>query len=108
VSSYGKIYEILVGQKVFSDEGWHVYDANGVELSDPGGVLWRSSPGALLMWPKAEGLPEWDTTQGVAGKFKTAQYNRLIRDDELVADLIVTLVTQGFFNGNTQSLFCSR
>lgn len=105
MSVYDQIYEILVGQKLFLNGKWGVYDEHGVELSDPGGVMWRSSPGALLMWPKAEGLPEWDTSQGMAGTFNRTAYNRLLRDDELVTDLLVTLVTQGFFNGNAQSLF---
>jgi hypothetical protein len=47
----------------------------------------------------------WDTTQGKAGAFNRTAYNRLLRDDELVTDLIVTLVTQGFFDGNAQNLF---
>ncbi len=50
----------------------------------------------------------WDTTQGVAGKFNQQHYNLLVRDDALVADLIVTLVTQGFFDGHAQSMFGSR
>lgn len=50
----------------------------------------------------------WDTSQGKAGQFNPAQYNRLLRDDSLVADLIVTLVTQGFFNGHAQGMFGSR
>lgn len=50
----------------------------------------------------------WDTTQGMAGAFNRAQYNRLQRDDELVTDLIVTLVTQGFFDGHAQSMFGGR
>lgn len=104
MSSYGKIYEILVGQKVFSDEVWHVYDANGVELSDPAGVMWRANPGALIMWPKSQDYV-WDTTQGKAGAFNRTAYNRLLRDDELVTDLIVTLVTQGFFDGHPQTMF---
>lgn len=50
----------------------------------------------------------WDTSQGVAGQFKRREYNRLLRDDELVTDLIVSLVTQGFFNGHAQSMFGGR
>lgn len=50
----------------------------------------------------------WDTTQGMAGAANRAQYNRLLRDDELVTDLIVTLVTQGFFDGHSQNLFGGR
>ena len=108
MSPEDRIFEILVGQKVYTDGKWHVYDAYGAELSDPGGIMWRSSPGALLMWPKDEGLPAWDTSQGMAGKFKRAQYNRILRDDELVTDLIVSLVTQGFFDGHTQNMFGGR
>lgn len=94
-----QIYDILVGAKVYEDDAWHVYDKWGSELSDPGGVMWRSSPGALLMWPKAEGLPEWDTSQGMAGQRKIREIRRLREEDELVTDLIVSLVTQGFFDG---------
>lgn len=50
----------------------------------------------------------WDTSQGIAGTFNRAQYNRLQRDDELVTDLIVTLVTQGFFDGHAQGMFGGR
>lgn len=49
----------------------------------------------------------WDTSQGMAGKRNTGYYNRLHRDDELVTDLIVALVTQGFFDGHAQGLSCS-
>jgi hypothetical protein len=51
---------------------------------------------------------QWDTSQGNAGKFNQQHYNLLVRDDALVADLIVTLVTQGFFDGHAQSMFGSR
>lgn len=47
----------------------------------------------------------WDTTQGKAGAFNRSAYNLLLRDDELVTDLIVTLVTQGFFDGHPQTMF---
>tara|TARA_R110000868_G_scaffold42852_1_gene144549 strand:+ start:564 stop:1214 length:651 start_codon:yes stop_codon:yes gene_type:complete len=62
-----QILEILVGRKVKTADGiWHVYDANDVEISDPGGVLWRGNVGALLMWPN-EPIEQWLTEQGVAG-----------------------------------------
>lgn len=45
--------EVLLGQKIRDEVTglWHVYDANGVEISDPGGILLRANPGALLAWP---------------------------------------------------------
>lgn len=99
-----RIYDILVGTKVYDDGAWHVYDKWGAELSDPGGIMWRSSPGALLMWPKAEGLPEWDTSQGMAAERKWREIRRLQQEDSLVVDLIIALVTKGFFNGYDQDL----
>ena len=62
-----QILEILVGRKVKTADGiWHVYDVNDVEISDPGGVLWRGNVGALLMWPN-EPIEQWLTEQGAAG-----------------------------------------
>jgi hypothetical protein len=47
-----QVYALLVGQKIKDDAGlWHVYDENGNEISDPGGVMFRGNMGALLMWP---------------------------------------------------------
>ncbi len=50
----------------------------------------------------------WDTAQGIAGQFNQRRYNQLLRDDELCTELIVALVTQGFFNGYAQRLPCSH
>ena len=61
-----QILEILIGRKVKTADGkWHVYNEAGVEISDPGGVLWRGNVGALLMWPN-EPIEQWLTEQGVA------------------------------------------
>jgi hypothetical protein len=50
-----QILELLIGQKVLGDDGkWRVYDEVGVELADPGGILWRANPGSLLMWPRED------------------------------------------------------
>jgi hypothetical protein len=52
VSLEEQILEILLGLKTKDDNGlWHVYDADGNEISDPGGILLRGNMGALLMWP---------------------------------------------------------
>ena len=58
MSDLDHIYNILVGEKLFDGDAWHVYDKWGVELSDPAGIMWRANPGALLMWPRDEELPE--------------------------------------------------
>jgi hypothetical protein len=44
------ILALLRGRKVLDEatNTWRVYDAGGVELADPGGVLWRGVHGALL------------------------------------------------------------
>jgi hypothetical protein len=45
--------EVLLGLKIRDEVTglWRVYDVNGVEISDPGGILLRANPGALLAWP---------------------------------------------------------
>jgi hypothetical protein len=46
------ILAILLGRKVRDDAGlWHVFDADGNEISDTAGVLLRGNIGALLTWP---------------------------------------------------------
>lgn len=52
MATEAQVLEILVGKKVFDGRTWRVYDAGGVELADPGGVLWRGNHGALL-WNRA-------------------------------------------------------
>lgn len=44
------ILALLRGRKVLDETSntWRVYDAGGVELADPGGVLWRGVHGMLL------------------------------------------------------------
>ena len=52
---------------------------------------------------------KWDTSQGKAPsnipdhkayvERLNREYNRLLKDDETAVDLIVALVTQGFFDG---------
>lgn len=54
------IFEILVGQKIYTDGAWHVYDEHGQEISDEQGILWRGNPGALLMWPRKPVLQQLD------------------------------------------------
>lgn len=61
-----------------------------------------------LITSQDSALGGWDTSQGVAGQANRRLYNQLRRDDELVTDLLVTLVTQGFFDGHAQGLFGSR
>lgn len=43
-----QILALLTGRKVFDGVKWHVFDADGNELADPAGVLWRGVHGALL------------------------------------------------------------
>lgn len=53
MATLAQIYEVLVGLKVRDDAGlWHVYDADGYEITDPGGILLRGNLGALVTWPK--------------------------------------------------------
>lgn len=47
------ILAILKGTKVKVGSQWKVYDPNGVEIVDTGGVLWKGVHGVLLMWPRA-------------------------------------------------------
>lgn len=44
------ILALLRGRKVLDEatNTWRVYDADGAELADPGGVLWRGVHGLLL------------------------------------------------------------
>ncbi len=44
------ILALLRGRKILDETTgtWRVYDSNGVELADPGGVLWRGIHGLLL------------------------------------------------------------
>jgi hypothetical protein len=51
-----RIFDLLTGQKIYSDGKWRVYGEDGTELADPGGVLWRATPGALIMWPRVPGV----------------------------------------------------
>lgn len=44
------ILNVLLGQKVYDGERWHVFDVYGGELTASSGVIWRAVPGALLMW----------------------------------------------------------
>lgn len=64
MSNEQAIYELLVGQKIFSGGKWHVFDEAGNELTDKGGVLWRGAPGALLMWPHVAPLTQYEAKQG--------------------------------------------
>ncbi len=48
MATLDQVLAILTGAKVFTGRQWRVYDANGAELADPGGVLWRGVHGALL------------------------------------------------------------
>ena len=43
-----QILAVLTGKKVFAGGSWRVYAADGSELADSGGVLWRGVHGALL------------------------------------------------------------
>ncbi len=109
MSGYNQILELLTSQKVKGNSGyWHVYDENGVEIVDTGGVLWRANLGALLMWPRTEVrpvVPGGGRRHGV--RFKPhrpdAPYNiaQLHQEDELVTDLLTALVTKEFFNGRS-------
>lgn len=114
MSGYSGIYELLVGQKVYEDGKWRVFDAAGAELADPGGVLWRANPGALLMWPNPTRLrppiydvpgvgadevihsriarqeSQWDTF--VPGDVLA---QRRLAEDEILLTLIARAVTSG-------------
>ena len=98
------IYNILVGEKVYEDDdAWHVYDKWGSELSDSGGIMWRANPGALIMWPRLAVAPARAGRRNA--RFEpyrgepTTNIQSLHQEDELVTDLILTLVTKGFFDG---------
>jgi hypothetical protein len=43
-----QVLALLTGTKIFDGRTWRVYDQDGNELADPGGVLWRGVHGALL------------------------------------------------------------
>lgn len=47
-----QILEILTARKVFDGQKWRAVDADGNDLVDSGGVLWRGVHGALL-WVSA-------------------------------------------------------
>lgn len=111
MSMLGQILDILIGQKIKSDGVWRVYDESGVEIVDTGGVMWRANPGALLMWPR-EVVPLPPVAGVNRGRRlsltrpwveETAQLTQLHQEDQLVTELLVTLVTKGFFNGETIS-----
>ena len=68
-TSLDLILAILMGRKVYDQvtKLWHVYDANGVELVDPSGILMQGLHGLLL-----RGANEVQSAQsypgGIAGK----------------------------------------
>jgi hypothetical protein len=65
------ILAILLGRKVKDDAGlWHVFDADGSEIGDPGGVLLRGNIGALLTWPNTaiQGVVQQATAIGGGAK----------------------------------------
>jgi hypothetical protein len=111
VTVYDQILELLTSQKIRDEDGyWHVYDEDGIEIADTGGVLWRANPGALLMWPRIEAIevaPRGGRRhKGVRFEpFKPAvvphNLAQLHQEDELVTDLLIALVTKEFFNGRT-------
>ena len=96
------IYNILVGEKVYEgDDAWHVYDKWGSELSDPGGVMWRANPGALIMWPRPEvetapggGLTPWQRSLFKPLTRKHIPYNEEAELQEL-AELLMIARTYG-------------
>lgn len=107
MSTLDQIYEILVGQKIYAGGAWHVYDANGVELSDPAGVMWRANPGALIMWPRE--IPVAGRRPKRNARFEpyrpqdTVPLAQLNLEDELATDFLLALVAKGFFDGNFRS-----
>lgn len=44
-----QILALLLARKVFDGRSWRAYDAAGVEIQDPGGVLSKGVHGALLL-----------------------------------------------------------
>lgn len=48
MATEAEILALLTGRKVFDGRQWRVYDSGGVEIADPGGVLWKGVHGALL------------------------------------------------------------
>lgn len=65
-----QVLALLTGAKVFDGATWRVHDAGGVELADPGGVLWRGVHGALLwgaVWQPAAAFPATPVALGGGG-----------------------------------------
>lgn len=42
----------------------------------------------------------WDTSQGMAPAHSRRAHQQLMRDDEQAVDMILALLTSGFFHGN--------
>lgn len=53
---FAQVLEVLIGKKVQSGTNWRVYDEADNEIADPGGIMMRANPGALIMWPGRDGF----------------------------------------------------
>lgn len=100
MSILNDVYELLISQKISDGTYWHVYDIDGNELSDPAGVLWRGNMGALLMWPRAATTTARRSKRksNVQADFGFPLQTQILQEDELATDLIIALVTKGFFD----------
>lgn len=69
-----QVLELLLGEKRFYDGAWHVFDAQGQELTAASGVLFRGVPGALLWQRFADEEQDFKgTTYSPAGRGKRRQ-----------------------------------
>jgi hypothetical protein len=104
-----ELLAILTATKLFDGTVWRAYDVNGVELAGSDLILAKGTHGALLTQAALFGLPSvagvvegmgfTKAAQIAAWADETANLASIHFEDQLASELLIALVTKGFFNG---------
>lgn len=95
MATEAEVLALLTGKKVFDGRQWRVYDSGGVELADPGGVLWRGVHGALLWNAVLQAV-----ASGGAGGWGRADSGRAMRihnQNRALIAALTAMAAQGAF-----------